>query len=76
MRHQKYFADQGYSQAYKAMVNKLSRRQIDQLLMRPWQQWKSVSGDNLAYRQLIKSREGWQTLVNCIRNQHGLTNKY
>ena len=55
---------------------KLSRAQLASMDRAPWKQYKEIEGDLLGYRALILRREGWQTLHNVIRGDHGLPDRY
>lgn len=76
MKLSTYCAERSFNPAYMAIINKKGQHELDLLTMEPWKQWHMVEHDLLAYRQLLKAREGWETLHNHIRGQHGLPNRY
>lgn len=51
-------------------------KQFDELPK--WKQHRvlDASGDNLAFREFIRYAEGPETLINCIRGDHGLPNRF
>ena len=66
---------ENYDQGVQRSWDRKSKNVIDVTEIRRFA-WVKLRGDELLRRQVTMMREGRYTLHNCIRNAHGLPNRY
>ncbi len=55
---------------------RMTRQEFADRNLPQWRKIRNIRGDPLAFRSHLLHTEGHETLVNCIRQDHGLDNKY